>query len=77
MVQALLGGFGLVVAGVPAAGLLTAVMFMLCIAQIGPVPVLLGAAAWVFYEGSTGWGDRAAGVGGASSAPWTTSCARC
>jgi predicted PurR-regulated permease PerM len=55
MVQALMGGFGLVVAGVPAATLLTAVMLMLSIAQIGPVPVLLGAAAWVFYEGSTGW----------------------
>ena len=55
LVQALMGGFGLVVAGVPAATLLTALMLMLCIAQIGPVPVLLGAAAWVFYDGSTGW----------------------
>ncbi len=57
LVQALLGGIGLLVAGVPAATLLTALMFMLCIAQIGPMPVLLGAAAWAFWgEGSAGWG---------------------
>lgn len=57
LVQAMLGGLGLAVAGVPAATLLTALMFMLCIAQIGPMPVLLGAAAWAFWgEGSAGWG---------------------
>jgi predicted PurR-regulated permease PerM len=56
LVQALLGGLGLALAGVPAATLLTALMFMLCIAQIGPVPVLLGAAAYVYWgEGSLGW----------------------
>jgi predicted PurR-regulated permease PerM len=38
------------------AGLLTALMFMLCIAQIGPVLVLLPAAGWLFYTGDTGWG---------------------
>jgi predicted PurR-regulated permease PerM len=56
VVQAVLGGLGLVLAGVPFAGLLTAVMFMLCIAQVGPVPVLLGAAIWAFAGESLGWG---------------------
>ena len=56
LVQALLSGLGLVVAGVPFAGLLTALMFMLCIAQIGPVPVLLPAALWLFWSGQTAWG---------------------
>ena len=57
LVQAVLGGLGLAIAGVPAATLLTALMFMLCIAQIGPVPVLLGAAAWAYWgDGSLGWG---------------------
>jgi predicted PurR-regulated permease PerM len=55
LIQALLGGIGVAVAGVPFATLLAALMFMLCIAQIGPIPVMLGAAAWAFYEGSTGW----------------------
>ena len=56
LVQALLGGLGMLLAGVPFAGLLTALMFMLCIAQIGALPVLLGAAGWAFFNGGTGWG---------------------
>ncbi len=56
LVQSVLGGLGLALAGVPFAGLLTAVMFMLCIAQIGPMPVLLAAAGWVLWGGATGWG---------------------
>ncbi len=55
LVQAVLGGLGIALAGVPAAALLSALMFMLCIAQIGPMPVLLGAAAYSFYDDSTGW----------------------
>ncbi len=54
--QSVLGGIGLAVAGVPFASLLTAVMFMLCIAQLGPMLVLLPAVIWVFWSGDTGWG---------------------
>ncbi len=54
--QALLGGVGLALAGVPFAGLLTALMFMLCIAQVGPLPVLVPAAVWAFWGDHTGWG---------------------
>jgi len=56
VVQALLAALALFVAGVPFAGLLTAVAFMLCIVQVGPAPVLLGAAAWAFFTGASGWG---------------------
>lgn len=55
LVQAVLGGLGVALAGVPFVTLLSALMFMLCIAQIGPIPVLLGAAGWAFYNDSTGW----------------------
>lgn len=55
LVQTVLGGLGLVVAGVPFAALLSAVMLMLCIAQVGPVLVLLPAAGWLFWMGDTGW----------------------
>lgn len=55
IVQTVLGGLGLAVAGVPFAALLSAVMLMLCIAQIGPVLVLLPAAGWLFWAGDTGW----------------------
>lgn len=56
IVQAVVGGIGLAIAGVPFAALLTAVMFMLCIVQVGPTLVLAPAAIWVFWHGSTGWG---------------------
>jgi predicted PurR-regulated permease PerM len=55
-VQAVMGGIGLAIAGVPFAALLTAVMFMLCIVQVGPTLVLAPAVIWVFWSGSTGWG---------------------
>jgi predicted PurR-regulated permease PerM len=55
-VQALIGGIGLAVAGVPFATLLTAVMFLLAVAQIGAVPILVLATIWLFWSGATGWG---------------------
>jgi len=51
--QSALGGIGLWIAGVPAAGILTAVMLMLCLAQIGPSLPLLGGVVWLFMHGST------------------------
>lgn len=56
LVQAVLSGAGLALAGVPFAGLLTAVTFMLCIAQMGPVLVLVPAVVWAFWSGQTGEG---------------------
>ncbi|MEJ5988501.1 AI-2E family transporter YdiK [Ramlibacter sp. PS3R-8] len=53
LTQSLLGGIGLVVAGVPFAGMLTLAMFVLGIAQIGAAPVLLLALAWLFWSGNT------------------------
>ena len=55
-VQALLGGLGLLVAGIPFAVLWTAVMFMLALAQLGPVLVLVPSVAWLFWTGQSGWG---------------------
>jgi predicted PurR-regulated permease PerM len=55
LVQSVLGGIGLAIAGVPFAAMLTAVMFMLALAQIGPLPVLLGGLVWLWWQGETGW----------------------
>jgi predicted PurR-regulated permease PerM len=55
LVQSLLGGIGLAVAGVPFVAVLTAVMFMLALAQIGAIPVLLCGLAWLWWKGDTGW----------------------
>jgi predicted PurR-regulated permease PerM len=56
VVQSLLGGIGVAIAGVPAAPVLTALMFMLCIAQLGPALVLLPAVGWLYWSGDSGWG---------------------
>lgn len=55
LVQAVLAGIGLLVVGIPYASLLTALIFMLTIAQIGAGPVLLPVVGWLFWTGSTGW----------------------
>lgn len=56
LIQSVLGGLGLAVSGVPAIGILTALIFMFCLAQIGPVPVLIPAVVWLFWTDRTGWG---------------------
>ena len=56
LIQSILGGIGLAVAGVPATVLLTAVMFILCIAQLGPGLVLIPVVIWLYYSGQATWG---------------------
>jgi predicted PurR-regulated permease PerM len=55
LVQSLLAGVGLWACGVPHAGLLGALAFVLGIAQVGPMPVLLPSVGWLYWTGSTGW----------------------
>jgi len=54
-VQSVLSGIALAICGVPGAGLLTALIFMLCIAQIGPSLVLVPSVIWLFWENETAW----------------------
>lgn len=54
--QAVFSGLGLVIAGVPFASVLTAAMLLLSIAQIGVIPVLACAVAWLYWSGASGWG---------------------
>jgi predicted PurR-regulated permease PerM len=55
-IQAILGGIGLAMTGVPFAAILTAIMFMLAVAQVGSGLVMLAGILWLFWTGSTGWG---------------------
>jgi predicted PurR-regulated permease PerM len=55
LVQALLAGIGLAVSGVPFASVLTAVTVLLGIAQVGTLPVLGPAVAWLYWMGHPGW----------------------
>jgi predicted PurR-regulated permease PerM len=56
VVQTSIGGIGLVITGVPAPAVLTAVMFMLCLAQVGPVLVLIPAVIWLYGKDGALWG---------------------
>jgi predicted PurR-regulated permease PerM len=56
LIQTAIGGIGLFIAGVPAAGLLTAVMLILCLAQIGPILVLIPSVLWLYWSGQPVWG---------------------
>jgi predicted PurR-regulated permease PerM len=55
LVQALLAGIGLWLCGIPQPALLTALTFILGIAQLGPVLVLAPAVGWLYWTGSGGW----------------------
>jgi len=56
LAQSILAGVGLATVGIPYASLLTAVIFMLTIAQIGAGPILIPAVFWLFWKDNTGWG---------------------
>ncbi|POT57557.1 hypothetical protein C3432_06250 [Citrobacter amalonaticus] len=56
LVQAILGGIGLAISGVHYATLLTVVMMLSCLVQLGPLPVLVPAIIWLYWTGDTTWG---------------------
>ena len=63
LVQAAIGGIGLAIAGVPRVVLLTCVMLMLGVAQIGPAPVIAVAVVWLFMTGQPFWATVLIGWG--------------
>lgn len=64
--QSTAAGLGLVMVGVPFAAILTAVIFILCVAQLGPGLVLIPAVIWVYW--------RQGGVWGTGFLLWTIFC---
>ncbi len=56
IVQSGLAGIGLAIAGVPFVAILTVLMFVLAVAQIGAGPVLIGAVIWVYATYGAVWG---------------------
>ena len=55
IVQTVLGSLGLLLAGVPLVSLLSALLLVLCIAQMGPAPVMFSAVAWLYWRGDHTW----------------------
>ncbi|STS91426.1 membrane protein [Klebsiella variicola] len=62
LTQAVLGGIGLAISGVPYAALLTVVMIFTCLVQLGPLLVLVPSIIWLYWSGGHHLGHRAAGV---------------
>lgn len=56
LVQAVLGGIGMAVAGVPYATLFTVLMLLSCLVQLGPLLVLVPAIIWLYWSGDSTWG---------------------
>ena len=56
ILQTTASGIGLVIVGMPFAAILTAVVFMLCVAQVGPGLVLIPAVIWVYSARGALWG---------------------
>ena len=52
-IQAMLAGLGLLVAGIPGAGLWAFLCLILCVVQIGTLPVLLPAAIYMWVTADT------------------------
>ncbi len=57
ILQSTAAGIGVAVAGVPFATILTAVIFMLCVAQVGPALVMIPAVFWVYSARGAAWGS--------------------
>lgn len=51
-VQSAIGAGALFIAGVPYAAILSALLFMLCVAQLGPALVLIPAVIWMYASGT-------------------------
>ena len=56
LIQTAVGSIGLLITGVPAAALIAAVMLFCCLAQIGPIFVMIPAVVWLYWSGSGGRG---------------------
>lgn len=56
LLQAILGGIGLTVAGVPYAILFTLLILLSCLIQLGPLPILIPAVIWLYWMGDNTWG---------------------
>lgn len=56
LAQGLVAALGFAIAGVPAILLLSVLVFVSSLIPLGPPLIWGGAALWLFYQGSTGWG---------------------
>ena len=51
VVQSVVAGIGLALCGIPYAGVLTSIILVSCIVQVGPFLVMIPAIVWLFWSG--------------------------
>jgi predicted PurR-regulated permease PerM len=56
LIEAAVAGVGMAIAGVPYPGLLTVVIFLCALVQIGPTVIMVPLIAWLFWSGAIGAG---------------------
>jgi predicted PurR-regulated permease PerM len=56
LAQAAVAAVGFLIAGVPGVALLAVATFLFSLVPVGPPLIGGGAAIWLFFQGSTGWG---------------------
>ena len=56
LLQGVIGGIGLALCGIPYATIMTVVMILCCLIQLGPLLVLIPAIIWLYWSGDTTWG---------------------
>jgi len=57
ILQSALSGVGLALASVPFVRILTSLIFILAVAQVGAGPVLIAATIWVYAKSGAVWGS--------------------
>lgn len=56
LVQTAVAGAGLMIASLPATPLLISAVLILCLAQLGPMLIMIPVVVWKFYSGDPLWG---------------------
>ncbi|MFP3019282.1 MAG: AI-2E family transporter YdiK [Arsenophonus sp.] len=56
LIQAITCGIGLTLANIPYAAILTILIFTCCVAQLGPLLIMIPSIIWLFWSGNTSWG---------------------
>ncbi|MFP3029194.1 MAG: AI-2E family transporter YdiK [Arsenophonus sp.] len=55
LIQAITSGIGLTLADIPYSEILTILIFVCCVAQLGPLLIMVPSIIWLFWLGDTKW----------------------
>ncbi|WMY95045.1 MAG: AI-2E family transporter YdiK [Arsenophonus sp.] len=56
LIEAIISGIALFLAAIPYTSVLSILIFVCCVAQIGPLVIMIPSIIWLFHLGNTSWG---------------------